>query len=128
MKSLFLKVKPSTVFLLMKDSEQTWYPSKLARASNSSYVHTVNFLSELTRLGVAVREKKGKRNVYKLTEKGAILATALDDFVKKCVSLETEAKHQAASALPEAPIAIDNPQKNSEKSEKAKEHEQKGKP
>ena len=80
MKSLFLKLKPSTVLILLKDSQQQWYPSKLARASNSSYVHTVNLLVALRKLGVVNIEKKGRQNFYKLTEKGAYLALSLDDF------------------------------------------------
>jgi predicted transcriptional regulator len=95
MKKLFLKVKPSTVLLLLKDSQQSWYPSKLARASNASYVHTVNLLVSLRKLGVVTIEKKGRQNFYKLTEKGAYLALSLEDFAKKCDLFSQEAKQQA---------------------------------
>ena len=95
MKSLFLKIKPATVLMLLKDSQQSWYPSKLARSSNSSYVHTVNLLGELRKHGVVTLEKRGRQNFYKLTEKGAYLAFALDDFAKKCDAFEQEAKQQA---------------------------------
>ncbi len=102
MKHLFLKIKPCRVLLLLKDSQQSWYPSKLARESGSSYVHTVNLLSELRKIGVVELEKKGRQNHFKLTEKGAYLALTLDDFAKKCESAETEAKaeekHQSSSA------------------------------
>ena len=103
MKRLFLKIKPSSVLILLKDSQQAWYPSKLARASNSSYVHTVNLLSALRRHGVVTLEKKGRQNMYKLTEKGAYLALVLDDFAKKCDAAEQEARQQAKSS--EAPAA-----------------------
>jgi len=117
MKTLFLKLKPSTVLLLLKDSQQAWYPSKLARASNSSYVHTVNLLSELRKMNVVTLEKKGRQNYYKLTEKGAYLAQSLDDFAKKCDIADSEAKAQAekaavfsqqaapASSAPQKPLA-----------------------
>jgi len=98
MKTLFLKLKPSTVLLLLKDSQQAWYPSKLARASNSSYVHTVNLLSKLRKTNIVILEKKGRQNYYKLTEKGAYIAQSLDDFAKKCDSVESEAKAQTEKA------------------------------
>lgn len=99
MKNIFLKKKPCTMFLLLKDSEQQWYPSKLARESGSSYVHTVNLLSVLKAFGAVVVEKKGKQNIYKLTEKGAYMAFSLDDFSKKCDGLGQESKKQPDAQL-----------------------------
>ena len=96
MKKLFLKAKPSAVLLLLKDAQQAWYPSKLARESSSSYVHTVNLLSQLRKLGVVSVEKKGRQNIYKLAERGAQLASLLDDFSKKCEAVEAEAKSAQA--------------------------------
>ncbi|VVB98965.1 Uncharacterised protein [uncultured archaeon] len=98
MKRLFLKLKPAGVLLLLKDSQQVWYPSKLAREAKISYVHTVNLLAHLRRLNIATVEKKGKQNIYKLTEKGAYLASALDDFAKKCDAADAEAKAAHAKA------------------------------
>lgn len=98
MKNLFLKIKPCAVLLLLKDSQQAWYPSKLARTAGISYVHTANLLVDLAAQGVVVAEKKGKQNMYKLTERGAMLASALDDFSKKCDASELEAKEKAAAA------------------------------
>jgi len=97
MKKLFLKTKPSAIFILLKDSQQAWYPSKLARASNSSYVHTVNMLAQLRKLGIVSMEKKGRQSIYVLTERGMHLANALEDFSKKCDALEQEQKAQRAS-------------------------------
>ena len=107
MKRLFLKLKPTAVLLLLKDSQQSWYPSKLARESGSSYVHTVNLLAQLRKFGVVTSEKKGKQNIYKLTEKGAYLASALDDFAKKSEAAGQEARaaqakqEQAQSSPPQ---------------------------
>ena len=138
MKKLFLKIKPSSVLMLLKDSQQQWYPSKLARASNSSYVHTVNLLIELRNKGVVSIEKKGRQNFYKLTEKGAHLAISLDDFAKKrdvfeqeqkASSAKAEAEKQAASALP-AQHATQQPsahaaQQQAQKGEKPQDTEKK---
>ncbi len=121
MKKLFLKAKPSAVLLLLKDAQQTWYPSKLARESSSSYVHTVNLLSQLRRLGVVTVERKGRQNMYRLTERGAQLASPLDDFSKKCEAVEAEAKSaQARQEKPPQPDSSDE-----KKEEKKQETEKK---
>ncbi len=86
------------MLLLLKDSQQQWYASKLARAAGCSYVHTVNLLSVLKKNGVVELEKKGRQGVYKLTEQGAYLASSLDDFSKKCDSTQADMKADAAKA------------------------------
>ena len=98
MRRLFLKLKSCAILLLLKDAQQSWYPSKLARSSGTSYVHTVNLLSELRKNGAVASEKKGKQNVFHLTEKGAVLAQVLDDFTKKCDAFVQESRQQDASA------------------------------
>ena len=103
MKNLLIKTKPCAIILLLKSAEQAWYPSKLARASGTSYVHTVNFLANLRKAGVVSLEKKGRQNWYKLTEKGTYLALTLDDLVKKCDLAEAEAKQPAKSEPHPAP-------------------------
>jgi len=100
LKQLFLKHKPCSVILLLKDSQQSWYPSKLARTAGLSYVHTVNLLAELRHYGMAAVEKKGKQNIYHLTEKGAYLALTLDDLVKKCETAEADLKAPKQEAPP----------------------------
>jgi len=110
LKRLLLKPKPCSVLLLLKDAEQSWYPSKLARVSGSSYVHVINLLTNLRKFGVVASEKKGKQNMFHLTEKGAYLALTLDDLAKKCEAAEAEQKQAKQEAppphpLPEAPAA-----------------------
>jgi len=102
MKNLFLKHKPCAILLLLKDDQQAWYPSKLARTAGMSYVHTVNLLSKMREYGGVEVEKKGKQNNYRLTERGAYLSLVLDDFAKKCDKAESE---QKAGPKQEAPPA-----------------------
>jgi predicted transcriptional regulator len=120
MKNLFLKKKTCSILLLLKDSEQQWYPSKLARASGSSYVHTVNLLSSLRAFGVVLSEKKGKQNMIKLTEKGSYLAQSLDDFSKKCDSYEHEAKKPQEPSAVQQPAAASAAAKPAEKQQPQK--------
>ncbi|MCX8197748.1 MAG: hypothetical protein N3F07_00935 [Candidatus Micrarchaeota archaeon] len=109
MKELFLKIKPSSILLLLKDSQQSWYPSKLARASGASYVHTVNLLGKLRKANVVSLEKKGKQTCYRLTEKGAHLALSLDDFSKKCDSLAADSEKAAPQQQPSPQPPQDKP-------------------
>ena len=104
LKRLLLKPKPCSILLLLKDSEQTWYPSKLARVSGSSYVHVINLLTNLRKFGIVASEKKGKQNIFHLTEKGAYLALTLDDLSKKCEAAETEHKLVKQEAPPPHPL------------------------
>jgi predicted transcriptional regulator len=115
LKQLLLKPKPCSIVLLLKDSEQTWYPSKLARSSGASYVHVINLLSGLKKFGIVASEKKGKQNMFHLTEKGAYLALTLDDLAKKCEAAEAEHKQAKQEAPPPHPI----PEAAVAKSEKA---------
>ena len=121
MKRLFLKLKPTAVLLLLKDSQQSWYPSRLARESGSSYVHTVNLLAQLRKFGVVTSEKKGKQNIYKLTEKGAYLASALDDFAKKSEAAGQEAKAVQAKQEQQAQPGQSQPAPAEEKKQDAAE-------
>ncbi|MCX6769063.1 MAG: hypothetical protein NT051_00065 [Candidatus Micrarchaeota archaeon] len=112
MKHLFMKKKPCSILLLLKDDLQQWYPSKLARVSGASYVHTTNLLSALKAFNVVASERKGKQNIFKLTEKGAYLALSLDDFSKKCDACEQETKKPAEIPppaqvpLPKKPVPL----------------------
>jgi DNA-binding MarR family transcriptional regulator len=83
MKSFLLKQKPVAVIICLKDSEQKWYPSKLAKYSATSYVYVTKWLSKLQQAGWVQFEKKGRMKTVSLSEQGRIIATALDDLVKK---------------------------------------------
>ena len=119
--NLFIKAKPTAMLLLLKDSSQQWYPSRLARESGSSYVHTVNLLSQLKKDGVVVAEKKGKQNIYRLTERGMQIAMALDELVKRCAGEKPEGKAEP----PEPPIAPVVQPEELQKIEKKMEEEKK---
>ncbi len=104
LKRLLLKPKPCSILILLKDAEQAWYPSKLARVSGSSYVHVINLLTNLRGFGIVASEKKGKQNIFHLTEKGAYLALTLDDLSKKCEAAENEHKLVRQEAPPPHPL------------------------
>ncbi|MEM4554328.1 MAG: winged helix-turn-helix domain-containing protein [Candidatus Anstonellaceae archaeon] len=100
MKSIFVKLKPANMLLLLKDSSQNWFPSKLARGANCSYVYTVAILNRLQKFGIISFEKKGKQKLYRLTERGMQIASILDDFIKRCDAASQESKQQLQEQKP----------------------------
>jgi predicted transcriptional regulator len=72
--NILLKQKQAKILLVLKDTTQNWYISTLAKASNTTYVHTCNFLVMCETLGITTSEKHGKLKLIKLTDKGAKLA------------------------------------------------------
>lgn len=79
MSEIFLRPKPVSVLINLKDSETSWYPSKLATASNSTFVYVHHLVSLLEKEGLVVTETKGKKRMVKLTERGLKVAMLLDN-------------------------------------------------
>jgi predicted transcriptional regulator len=72
--NIVLKQKQTSILLALRDTSQNWYISSIAKATNTTYVHTCNFLAICERLGITSSEKHGKLKLIKLTEKGIRLA------------------------------------------------------
>ncbi|MFA5107937.1 MAG: hypothetical protein WC492_00170 [Candidatus Micrarchaeia archaeon] len=83
MRQFILKRKPAAVIVCLKDTTQKWYPSKLAKYSGTSYVYVTNWLVKLEQAGWVKFEKKGRMKIATLTESGAVIASLLDELVKK---------------------------------------------
>lgn len=81
--NLILRLKPCAVLILLKDSTQTWYPSKLAKNAGSTYVHTTKLLTKFQKTGLVKFEPKGRTKTILLTEKGVIVARLLEDITEK---------------------------------------------
>ena len=78
MKGLLLfKDKHLKILLALRDTSQGWHITSLAKASNTTYVHTCNFLVACEQLGITSSEKHGKIKLIKLTERGAKLTEML---------------------------------------------------
>jgi predicted transcriptional regulator len=74
---LLLKDKHIRILFALRDTTQSWYIANLAKASNTTYVHTCNFLAACESLGITGSEKHGKIKLIKLTERGAKLTEML---------------------------------------------------
>ena len=83
MKEFLLKQKPVAVILCLKEYEQKWYPSKIAKYSATSYVDVTKWLSKLQQAGWVQFEKKGRMKTVALTEQGKVIAATLDELVRK---------------------------------------------
>lgn len=104
LKRFLLKQKPTLILLCLKDAGQQWYPSKLAKSSGTSYVYVTAWLAKLEKTGWVKLEQKGRLKVASLTEHGAMMATLLDELVKKIDAQEKvqeQASAQAAQAKEE---------------------------
>jgi len=80
MLSLFARPKPCSILTTLKDSESTWHLSKLAKATDTTYVYVTKFVSQLEKENIVTIESKGKKRIVKLTEKGTRIANAIDEL------------------------------------------------
>ena len=83
LRQFILKPKPTAVVLCLKDTQQVWYPSKLAHASGASYVYVTHWLNKLEKAGWVKLEKQGRLKVVVATENGVAIASMLDELVRK---------------------------------------------
>jgi predicted transcriptional regulator len=71
----------------LKNTESTWYLSKLAKATDTTYVYVTNLVRKLEKDGYLIIEHTGKKRIVKLTEKGLLVANAIDDLSKRLASV-----------------------------------------
>ena len=102
LKEWFLRPKPCAVLLALRDSQQSWYPAKLAQAAKATYVYTTNLLTKLKAVGLVAFEKKGRLKRVFLTEQGVLIASALEALVQK---FDLPKQVAAPPAVPPAPPA-----------------------
>ena len=99
LRRFLLKEKPVAILLCLKDTQQAWYPSKLAKSSGASYVYVTHWLTKLENAGWVKLEKKGRLKNVVASEAGLAVASSLDELVRK---LDTLGPKAAASQPPSA--------------------------
>jgi predicted transcriptional regulator len=90
MKHFLFKKKPSMLLLCLKDTSQAWYPSKLARSCNTSYVYVTHWIEKLEKQGWIKVERKGKLKNIIATEAGAGVIASLDELMRKINAFESK--------------------------------------
>ncbi len=78
--TILFKEKQTKIILLLKNNSQNWYISMLAKASNTTYVHTCNFLLNCELAGIIKTQKNGKMKCIKLTDKGQEIVNKISEI------------------------------------------------
>ena len=87
LRRFLLKGKPVSILLCLKDTSQSWYPSKLAKSSGASYVYVTHWLTKLEKAGWVKLEKKGRLKSVVASDAGLAVASSLDELVHKIDTL-----------------------------------------
>jgi len=98
LRRFLLKEKPVSILLCLKDTSQSWYPSKLAKSSGASYVYVTHWLTRLEKAGWVKLEKKGRLKSVVASEAGLAAASSLDELVHKIDSLGAKVAPPVAPA------------------------------
>jgi predicted transcriptional regulator len=77
---VFVKKKPCRILCRLKDTETSWYLSKIAKETDTTYVYVTKLVSRLEKEGYLIIESRGKKRIVKLTEKGAHVANAINEL------------------------------------------------
>jgi predicted transcriptional regulator len=77
----FLRERPASILLLLRDSSKEWYISSLSRNSGLTYPHTITVLEKYLNLGLIEYSTKGRKKTVILTEKGKKITSSLNDIV-----------------------------------------------
>jgi DNA-binding MarR family transcriptional regulator len=89
-KDLFLNEKPVMALVTIRRSRDEIYGSVISKKIDTTYAHTVKILSELEDQGIVETEKKGRKKILHLTEKGEKEA---DKFIELLNLLEEDEKN-----------------------------------
>jgi len=90
MEGLLLRSKPCKMLIALRDTSQRWSISKTAKESGATYVYTSAVIKKFENAGLVSSEAHGKLRQLRLTERGAAIASAIDDLVKKLSPQKTQ--------------------------------------
>jgi predicted transcriptional regulator len=77
----FLRERPASLLLLLRDTNKEWYVSNLSRKSGLTYPHTTAVLKHYLNLGIVEYSASGRKKIVKLTEKGKQISSSLNDIL-----------------------------------------------
>ncbi len=82
MQELLLKIKPCKILVCLRNNTTNWNLTKIAKETQTTFVYTVKVIAKMEESGYVITERKGKNRVIKLSEKGAKIATNLEEVMK----------------------------------------------
>jgi DNA-binding MarR family transcriptional regulator len=74
---LIFKDKQLRIILALRDSSKDWNISDLAKATDTTYAHSCNFITACVKAGLVTGEKHGKIKVIRLSDRGKKVAESL---------------------------------------------------
>jgi predicted transcriptional regulator len=77
----FLRERPASILLLLRETSKEWYVSSLMRSSGLTYPHTTAVIEKYHNLGIIEFGKSGRKKTVKLTEKGKKISSSLNDII-----------------------------------------------
>jgi len=86
---LFINSKPSRI-LVKLSRRSDYYASQLSTEVDATYSHTVKILQRMKKHSLVEFEKKGRKKIVKLTDKGQGLAEIFRELISE---FETETKN-----------------------------------
>jgi predicted transcriptional regulator len=81
--SLFARPKPCRIITLLKDTDNSWHLSKIAKNSDTTYVYVTKLISQMQKEGLVVIEVKGKKRMVRLTDRGIVIANLLQELMTR---------------------------------------------
>lgn len=83
MQELLLKIKPCKILICLREIGTNWNLTKIAKDTGTTFVYTSKVIEKLEQIGYVVSERKGKNREIKLSERGAKIATNLEEIMKE---------------------------------------------
>ncbi len=80
--SLIVRPKPCAVLITLRDTESNWHLSKIAKASDTTYVYVTKLIYKMEAEGIVIVESKGKKRLVRLTEKGKRIADLAYELIE----------------------------------------------
>jgi len=82
-KSFFLKEKPVLALVTIRQNREDVYCSLISKKIDTTYAHTVKITSCFEEKGIIETEKKGRKKILVLTEKGQEYADHFMELLEK---------------------------------------------
>jgi predicted transcriptional regulator len=80
---LLFRPKQIRILLALSEKNQEWNLTSLAKATNTTYVHTSRFISRCENVGLVGVDRHGRIKSLRLTEKGVEVAKGISSIVEK---------------------------------------------
>lgn len=77
LENMFLRAKPARILVSLRETKNN-YASALSKEADCTYAHTVKLLDRFEKQGLVTFEKRGRKKLVELTDKGKHIADQMD--------------------------------------------------